>query len=280
MRAYVLKVQLKLAGVVGDSYVLLEDPVQRRAILDRVRRDLKWLIQRCRSVVLIAHSQGAAVAELVLSNLERSGTDKINSFVTLGAGIQTLKAIEKLSKIRAEAIAGWLAIGSVIALAVSVAVGVSGAWPVASALGMTALVGLLLAAARAWNVHPGRPSLLPRAAWLRPWFDFFSTKDLVPYGPLVDPENNGDNYRPKEVRNRDSYLVDHVEYWHNPEQVVGPLARQIGTATGFAPLASLVPDDAEVLDRLERARFSRLAFMSVARGVIVLATAMLLAYFK
>ena len=58
MRAYVLKVQLKLAGVVGDSYVLLEDPVQRRAILDRVRRDLKWLIQRCRSVVLIAHSPG------------------------------------------------------------------------------------------------------------------------------------------------------------------------------------------------------------------------------
>ena len=101
---------------------------------------------------------------------------------------------------------------------------------------MTALVGLLLAAARAWNVHPGRPSLLPRAAWLRPWFDFFSTKDLVPYGPLVDPENNGDNYRPKEVRNRDSYLVDHVEYWHNPEQVVGPLARQVGTAAGFVPL--------------------------------------------
>ena len=240
LRAAVLRLQLKLAGVVGDSYVLLEDPVQRRAILDRVQRDLDWLVQRCRGVVVIAHSQGAAVAELVLSNLARSDTDKVHSFATLGAGVQTLGAIEKLSKSRMVVAVGWVALGCLFALGLAAVLAWLGASRVGAALAVLALVVLLLAAIRATNVHPGRPALLPRAGWLRPWFDFFATKDLVPFGPLLDPQNNGENYRPKEVRNRDSYVSDHVEYWQNPEQVVGSAGARDWTGGGLR--AARAPD--------------------------------------
>jgi hypothetical protein len=274
VRAYVLRIQLGLAGVVGDSYILLEDPVQRRAILDRVQRDLNWLVQRCRSVVVIAHSQGAAVAERVLSNREAAVAANIHSFITLGAGVQTLKAIEDLARSRDVNIAGWMGIGCSLALGAVAALALAGAWPAASALAIIALLGLTVAAKRATNAHPGRRVLLPGAARFRPWLDFFAANDLVPYGPLVDPKNNGDHYRPKEVRNRDSYLADHVLYWQNPEQVVGPIARQVGAAAGFAPLAWLLPDDAAVLARLERARISRLGFLAMARAVTVLATAL------
>ena len=276
MRSYVLKVQMKLAGVVGDSYILLQDPVQGRAILDRVQRDLDWLLKRCRSVVVIAHSQGAAVAELVLSKLERPATGIVKSFVTLGAGVQTLAAIERMSKHRAFGYTGWAAIGCIVALGVAVAVGLSGSWLGAAIIGAAALLILLLMATRAANIHPGRRTLAPRVARSCPWFDFFATKDLVPYGPLVNADNKVENYHPKEVRNQDSYLSDHVTYWQNPEQVVGALAREIGRAAGFKPLEQLLPDDTEQLNRLERARFSRLGFMKLAGGAMALATALLL----
>ena len=277
LRAGVLRVQLLLAGVVGDSYVLLDDPVQRRAILDRVHRDLEWLIQRCRSVVLIAPSQGAAVGELVLSQRTQPVAGKVTAFATLGAGVQTLSAIEELSENGAAKIAGWAAIISTLALAVTATIALMRSWPMAPTIAAgVALVGVVLAAQRAWVVHPGRPPILPRAAWLRPWFDFFARKDVVPYGPFVDAKNNSDTYKPKEVRNRDSYVGDHTGYWQNLEQVVGPLARLIGDAAGFKPLATLLPDDEATLARLERARLSRLGFLGVARLVTLVATAILL----
>ena len=276
LRSYVLRVQFGLAGVVGDSYILLEDPVQRRAIIDRVQRDLNWLALRCEQVVVIAHSQGAAVAALVLSNREQAGVANIHSFVTLGAGVQTLTAIPKESHKRAVRLAGWAAIGCAFALGVAIVLALTSMWPAAMVLAIVALVCLSIAAGRGYNAHEGRPTRLPLAAFSTPWLDFFAAKDLVPFGPLVNPEASGGNYRPKEVRNRDSYLADHVTYWQNPEQVVGPLVREIGSAAGFTPLTNLLPDDAAVLERLERARISRLGFLCAARGVTLIATALLL----
>ena len=276
LRKFVLQIQLGLAGIVGDSYVLLQDPVQRRAIIDRVQRDLDWLVQRCRSVVVIAHSQGAWVAEQVLSNHGDTGAGKIHSFATLGSGVQTLSAIDEIARNKAVNVAGWMAIGSVAALALAGVFALSGNWPMAAVVGGAALIVFTLAAERARNAHDGRPKLLPLAAQFRDWFDFFASKDLVPYGPLLDPDNKQDHYKPKEVHNRDSYLGDHVLYWQNAEQVVGLLARQVGSAAGFKPLTELLPDDAAVLDRLGRARLSRLGFLRIARAVIAVATVALL----
>lgn len=283
VRRAVLRVQLGLAGVVGDSYVLLQDPVQRRAILDRVQRDLNWLLQRCRSVVVVAHSQGAAVAELVLSSRDDVGAGKIHSFVTLGSGVQTLSAIDETSRKRDVNVAGWVAIGFAYAFAVAGVMALSGAWRLGALLAAALLIGFVFAASYADGVHGGRMKFLTKAGWFRDWLDFFASKDVVPYGPLLDPDNKVPHYKPKEVRNRDSLVGDHVLYWQNPEQVVGPVARQVGAAAGFKPITELLSDaaaklfnDAATLDRLERARLSRLDLLGVARGVTMLATAIVL----
>jgi hypothetical protein len=275
LRSAVLRVQMGLAGIVGDSYVLLADPVQRRAILDRVHRDLEWLAQRCRRVVVIAHSQGAAVAELVLSNRDDVGAGNIHAFATLGAGVQTLTAIQNLARSREVNVAGWAAIGCALLLGAAIVVACTVAWQLGATIAAAALLGLAAAAIVGERAHPGRPKLLPGAARFRPWLDFFAAKDLVPYGPLVDPADAGENYRPKQVRNLDSWLADHTSYWQNPEQVVGPLAREIGRAAAFAPLERLMPDDVQALDRLERARLSRLGFLGLARVATAIATALL-----
>lgn len=276
LRADVLRVQIGLAGVVGDSYILLEDPVQRRAILDRVSRNLEWLVQRCRSVVLIAHSQGAAVAEQVLSQREQTTPERVTYGATLGAGIQTLDAIRDLSRKRLANAVGWTAILCALLVGVAAITALMGAPTVATWIAIVAVLGLLIAAVVAWTAHPGRLAILPKAARDRPWFDFYARKDLVPFGPLVDAANNGATYKPKEVRNQNSYIADHVTYWQNPEQVVGPLARLIGDAAGFKPVAKLLPNDDVTMAALEGARLSRLGFLRVARLVLLAASAWLL----
>ena len=276
IRRAVLKVQLALAGIIGDAFVLLQDPVQRRAILDRVQRDLNWLLQRCRKVVVVAHSQGAAVAEIVLSNRDDNGDGNIHSFVTLGSGVQTLTAIEEKSRLFGVNLAGWLAIASAISVGTAIGMFFLGRWNIAAGLLVLSIIAFWFAASRVRKEPVGRLSSLPRAGAPREWFDFFSTKDLVPYGPLLDPRNTDDQYKPKEVRNRDSLLGDHVLYWQNPEQVVGPVAREIGAAADFKPLKELLPNDVAALERLERARLSRLDRLRIGRGVALLGSAILL----
>jgi ABC-type multidrug transport system fused ATPase/permease subunit len=276
LRSSVLRIQMAISGIVGDSYILLEDPVQRRAIIDRVQRDLNWLTHRCRNVVVVAHSQGAAVAELVLSGQEEEGKGKIESFITLGAGVQTLNAILKYARNRAVNLAGWLAIGSTLLLGAAVVVALAYAWQLGALIAAGAFGLQWYAVRRGVKAHGGPPGRIPRAARYRPWFDFFATKDLVPYGPAIAAKHFGGEYLYKEVRNRDSFLSDHVTYWQNAEQVVSRLVHQFGEVAGFPPLDRLLPDDEATLDRLERARESRLGFLRTARLVTLLATALLL----
>jgi len=55
-------VVVKLAAMLGDSYVLARCPVQFAAMRTQVARDLSWLQDRCDRVAVVAHSQGAAIA--------------------------------------------------------------------------------------------------------------------------------------------------------------------------------------------------------------------------
>lgn len=80
-----------LAGIVGDSYVLLASPVRRAAILSKVARDLDWVSQRSSRVVVVAHSQGAAIAHQFLAS---HSAPKVDTLVTYGSGLQKLSSIE------------------------------------------------------------------------------------------------------------------------------------------------------------------------------------------
>lgn len=94
VRAVAAAVQRALANTIGDSFILLQNGIQRAAILARVRRDLRWLAGRCHQTVIIAHSQGAAVAHLVLTETEVENV----TLVTFGPGIAKLQEIERLMR--------------------------------------------------------------------------------------------------------------------------------------------------------------------------------------
>ena len=94
-----------LSGTIGDSYVLLASPGRRAAIVDRVYAHLQWLRARVppdRPIWVVAHSQGCAIARLVLERVHAEGGDTARSapmsLVTLGSGLRKLAALETLGR--------------------------------------------------------------------------------------------------------------------------------------------------------------------------------------
>jgi hypothetical protein len=84
---FVVKQQRRLAATVGDSAVLLRSPTQEAAIVGKVRHDLEWLETKCGRVLVVAHSQGAAVSHEALRRLR---SRKVHGFLTFGSGLSIL----------------------------------------------------------------------------------------------------------------------------------------------------------------------------------------------
>jgi hypothetical protein len=86
---------VKLSAVLGDSYVLAHCPVQYAAMRTQVAHDLASLEARCDKVVIVAHSQGAAIAHQVLKDGAYS-KERLQAFITLGQGISKLHLLRRM----------------------------------------------------------------------------------------------------------------------------------------------------------------------------------------
>lgn len=120
VRSFVRSLQRGLAATIGDSMVLLSSPAQAAAITSIVRRDAAWLAERCARVVIVAHSQGAAIAvEAVAPGAVLSGatggsdaTDPrgsvpgVTTFVSLGSGVNKLATLADL-RLLSQRRLGW-----------------------------------------------------------------------------------------------------------------------------------------------------------------------------
>ena len=62
IKSFVGYVQKKVAAVLGDSYLFVESPITVSAVVTQVKKDFEWLAERCDEVIILAHSQGAAIA--------------------------------------------------------------------------------------------------------------------------------------------------------------------------------------------------------------------------
>lgn len=287
LRDLLAAVQRTLTGVLGDSYIFVTDDLQRRAILDRVRRDLRWVLARCRKVVVVAHSQGAAVAYDVLNETLESKSPKLHSVATLGSAFQTLRTIEKSltqksltkkSLTNPTAVeAGWVAIIGAVLLFTGVWWIYTGGWITGSLMGAVGILALLFGGETAANQQSEDPYPVPLMGghvYSKPWSDFYAAFDPVPFGPLA--KEQGCAYEPRKIHNRDSVFTDHNSYWDNKEDFVGPLIRQIAAAANYPPIAQLLPDDAKVVQRASAARGSRVRFLRTARWVAGVCTIALL----
>ena len=94
VNTFVAAAQRRLANTIGDSYVLVGNPISGEVIYSRLLRDLTWLCERCDAVAVIAHSQGAAVAHRVIrNNPDTPEVQKIKLLITFGQGLSKLNSI-------------------------------------------------------------------------------------------------------------------------------------------------------------------------------------------
>jgi hypothetical protein len=274
LRKWLARVERAMTGVLGDSYVFATDDLQRRAILERVRRDLRWLLARCRKVVLVAHSQGAAVAYHALDGAIEGDARGLDSVVTLGSGFRILEFLAKSLNSPPVLRAGWAAIAGVALLA-------AGAWSIGSVGGAVGgglvaagLVALVYGGVKAAELLAGEP-FMPQMGRQKRWLDFYGAHDPVPFGPFAASESRF--YKPQRVHNRNSLFTDHNAYWENADEFVGPLARRLADVAGFRPISAFLPDDDDAMRRAFVARKSRVQVLAVTRWLVTACALTLLA---
>ncbi len=97
----VAKAQLIAVGTIGDSQRLVQSPTQAGAIKAPILEGIRWLrAQGCDEVVVLAHSQGAAVTYKALRDVDAGhhGDDvRISSFISVGSGLPKVHALEHIS---------------------------------------------------------------------------------------------------------------------------------------------------------------------------------------
>ena len=233
VRAAVAGLQQRLAASIGDSYMLLASPMTSASIVSQVQRDYDWLSASCRSLVIVAHSQGAAITHLLL----RQGVpERLKMLVTFGSGLRKLEELRQLQKADAAKQARVATAGILVSLGTVLAL-LSG-WSQLSGWAIVALIWSLTAvSASVYFMGKGHAS--PELKWWTSvfksldvkWLDFYASADPVPNGPLWD-EGGGEDLLPnsEEVHNDASILGDHTTYWDNRDEFVSKLVTGIAAA--------------------------------------------------
>ncbi len=101
LRSLVAKAQLISVGTIGDTKRLIDSPTQAGAIKSPVADGIAWLRERgCKKVVVLAHSQGAAVTYKTLVDMSEGlhgRVEPIDAFISVGSGLPKVHALEYLS---------------------------------------------------------------------------------------------------------------------------------------------------------------------------------------
>jgi hypothetical protein len=80
-----------LVTSVGDTYALIREPISAGGMRGRIRDRLAWIAERCDRLVVVAHSQGAALTADILTSHARPHVDWL---VTVGGAVGLLDDIQ------------------------------------------------------------------------------------------------------------------------------------------------------------------------------------------
>ncbi len=200
---------------IGDSYLFVADPVSRAAMQTRLATRLAALTSDTDSslTVVLAHSQGAAVAYHTISGMLRHRRPA--ALITIGSGLGRLSDVTHLRD------PAWYFTPLFIAVFVTGAAGIAvvvAQGPGASLPWVLLATCALLAAVACWrctalvkrSLDEGGLPVLDRVNWLDIWAPF----DLVPNGRAVAPaQRSGDTgYQYRLIPGQLSVLRDHIRY--------------------------------------------------------------------
>jgi hypothetical protein len=259
-----------MQATVGDSLSFTESPIARSAIVNRVRNAIEFAAARSKRVVVVAHSQGAAIAHRAL---RVNPPDKVKLLVTLGAGIDKLEMLQAKGSTRLlfEMLAVTMCAAPLYIL-YSITIG-----PTYSTLDAYIVLFFLLVYLSAWRL-PQRLSDRSKALSLGgiEWRDFYARSDPVPNGPITLGESNV--VKSQVVHNLSSTLQDHTSYWQNRDEFVPALLMAVSEA-GLTRLIRSTGQKSKVITamadrrkqrvfwlRLVRVSFTLTAFLAIGLG--------------
>ena len=277
-RKAVVAVVRKLTLTLGDSFVLLEQEIQRAALVERVRRSLAWLAERTERVVVIAHSQGGAIAH---EALRIDAPEKVERFVSVGSGLEKLRFLEEVRGRRQGLVSSALVLpaclatlGMILAARRPESPGWQEALAWVFALGVLAVLTALYMSLQAYrqDFEAAADALKPPAALGKmQWLDLFATRDVVPMGKgsLL---REASFLKRKPVSNRASHFRDHTSYFTNTGDC---LHRIWALVAGSSNLPLFGEQDLLRLERFARHHRRSVRRVSFSRRCVVLAALIL-----
>lgn len=285
LRDPILSLQRGLANGLGDSYVLVQSPFQYTAMVGRVQRDAKWLADQCDHVVVIAHSQGAAVTyDAMRSPPDRP--EQVSLLITFGQGLRKLRSLAALHRTSLLTWAGrgfWALFGisSLCLMLLGLSAIVVGCQAVrCDGLPLPAdisifeavraelgsrwgLIGLAAVGAvfvsqllifslaqsgdkRLESALEGELKKMGLAPGTFEWLDLYASADPVPNGPLVTAGAEPPGFQTRQVRNLGSTIVDHSRYWQNPMEFVTMVVVRTALVAGWRLDSAWDGDEARI----------------------------------
>jgi hypothetical protein len=218
-----------LTLTLGDSFSLLEKDICRAAFVDRVASTIEWISQRASRIVVVAHSQGAAIAS---EALQKDGVPPIAHFISVGSGLEKLTFLQTVRRRRMGLLAASLP-GFLLCLGIVATLGgraSAHAGKIAFVLALLVSFVLLIDFAR--YDSDIRKELGNFRRNFHRWTDVYATNDLVPMGENSMFNGTGWHHLTdsrREVVNERSYLADHNAYFRNTNEVL-PLLWELFTS--------------------------------------------------
>lgn len=210
-----------LVRTVGDAYRFVGDPNALTAMSMLVAEELRRLSGTCRKVMIVAHSQGAAVARSALEL--QSPPPNFERLITLGAGLAKLYALQDLRH-RSAFLTYWTIMRFLLIFVILLTLGGTEESVYAD---LSGVAGLLLVfapmrgVARSQLRMERRIEATPGLGQDWTWLDLWSTRDLVPDGLLRAGRLGAEGVVISlPVDNSGSWISDHVTYLSNPGQVL------------------------------------------------------------
>lgn len=249
VRDFVARTNAVLSSILGDSFIYASSAIRQQAVVSKIRADLKWLEATwgCKHLVILAHSQGAALSYL---SIRQDFPSRLRLLVTFGSGLLKLHQLgaERL-RLGISIFTVFVPFGGILLLLVVAAwldlytppAGTEHNLWVSLALSLFYLVLALVTGAQEHTdeITHQIPEFSRRGL---KWIDLYASMDPVPNGPLfLSGETVPESI---EVCNGSSPISDHTSYTRNVDefllQVVAAIGRHGGTEL---PIAELTPLD-------------------------------------
>src|SRR5688572_19811955 len=292
LKYFVTSMQNIISNFIGDIYLRITSPIQRAAMVSKVKHDLKWLEERCDKIAIVAHSQGSAICYELLKEYKPK---KVKRLVTLGQAIKLLKTIESRRWtglywaviIIVDVLLPYLAIQTLVSaskwwqdIADLYVVGrgffnPDSLWTLVVVVIACAGLGIIL-----WVLAK---SLYDYALW-NPltdekwfeldkefrWIDLYASNDPAPNGVLAEELPEFIESRP--IYNHANLITDHTTYWGNIDEFVTAVFYAVNELTGIK-LADLTDD---LLKQSRARRKWRVVCLAWVRNLVMLCSVILL----